>query len=265
MNTKNEEKDQLTRVLEETKYARIPFSAIEPIPGINRQVCPKHAETCKNQIKEADEFFGTFTLAKHPTKKGKYVLVDYGHRFEALKSVNRSVAPMCQIIKASTEAEIAEAMKRMNSNSKKWTILNHVNALAGLGNVHYQILKGLFESNKLTAATLPMLLSLQGRGVTKKQIEQGTFRVVNPNWKQNLMEVEEILELDYIAKGFNRRPLIEALVQLVTSTDYNHAEFMLNLHRLGKRNFQMRIVDKEAGDILKTLKKIQRKKLSLAA
>ena len=40
---------------------------------------------------------------------------------------------------------------------------------------------------------------------------------------------------------------------------------MLNLHRLGKRNFQMRIVDKEANDILKTLKKIQRKKLSLAA
>lgn len=79
------------------------------------------------------------------------------------------------------------------------------------------------------------------------------------------MEVEEILDLEYIAKGFNRRPLIEALVQLVTGNDYNHAEFMLNLHRLGKRNFQMRIVDKEANDILKTLKKIQRKKLSLAA
>ena len=215
MNTKNEEKDQLTRIVEETIYERIPFSAIESIPNINRQVCPKHSDKCKNEIKEADEFFGAFVLARHPTKKGKYVLVDYGHRFDALKIVDRSVAPMCQIIKATNEDEIAAAMKRMNSNGKKWTILNHVNALAGLGNVHYQILKNLFEGNKLTAATLPMLLSLQSRSVTKKQIEQGTFRVVNPNWKQNLMEVEEILELEYIAKGFNRRPLIEALVQLV--------------------------------------------------
>lgn len=172
MNTKNEEKDQLTRVLLETKYARIPFSAIEPIPGINRQVCPKHAEKCRNEIKEANEFFGAFLLAKHPTKKGKYVLVDYGHRFEALRTVSRSVAPMCQIIKASTEAEIAEVMKRINSNNKKWTILNHVNALAGLGNVHYQILKGLFESNKLTAATLPMLLSLQGREPQKSKLNK---------------------------------------------------------------------------------------------
>jgi hypothetical protein len=261
----NVEKEQLTKALEETNFVRIPFESIEPIHGINRTVCLKHAEKCKNEIKDANEFYGAFLVAKHPKTEGRFVLVDYGHRFEALKSVGRNVAPMCQIINAKTEAEIAEAMKRINSNGKKWTILNHVNALAGLGNKHYQILNNLFVNNKLTAATLPMLLSLQSRPITKKQIEKGTFRVVNPNWERNLSEVEEIIEMDFTAKGSNRRPYIEALVQLVSNADYNHSVFVENLGSVGKKAFQIRIMDKESNDILKVLHKIQRKTLSIAA
>ena len=261
----NVEKEQLTKVLEETNFVRIPLESIEPIPGINRTVCLKHAEKCKNEIKDANEFYGAFLVAEHPKKEGKFVLVDYGHRFEALKFVDRNVTPMCQVIKAKTEAEIAEAMKRINSNGKKWTILNHVNALAGLGNKHYQILNNLFVNNKLTAATLPMLLSLQSRSITKKQIEKGTFRVVNPDWEKNLAEIEEIIEMDFTAKGSNRRPFIEALVQLVSSVDYNHSIFIENLGSVGKKAFQIRIMDKESNDILKVLHKIQRKTLSIAA
>lgn len=263
---KNAEQEQLTKVLEETNFVRIPFGSIEPFPSINRTVCLKHAEKCKNEIKDANEFYGAFLVAKHPQKEGKFVIVDYGHRFDSLiKVVGKDVAPMCQIIKAETETEIAEAMKRMNSNGKKWTILNHVNALAGLGNKHYQILNNLFVNNKLTAATLPMLLSLQSRSITKKQIEKGTFRVANPNWERNLAEIEEIIELDFTAKGSNRRPYIEALVQLVSDAEYNHSVFVENLQNVGKKAFQIRIMDKESADILKVLKKIQRKTFSIAA
>ena len=252
-------KKELTDILNAQDVVKIPLGKIKFLSDINRGVNDKHANKIQKSILNTGEFLSVFILAKHPTEK-HYVVLDGQHRYTAFDCVDRKVLVNCIISKAKNLAEIVDVMKTLNSNSSKWILQDYINAFAGLGDKSFKALKEALKDNTLTASTLPMLMTLQGRSQTKASIENGTFTIVNPDWKKQLEQVKEILDIGIIERhGGGSRQRVQALVEFVISDDYKHERFIENLKREKPNEFHLNIMDKESGKIKAYLLEIQKR------
>ena len=213
------------KVLESYDYDRFLFM------GENRKVSQAHVASLKESIMN-NGFLDNYPVQVSEDSEGRFWIIDGQHRFTACRELG---APIRFTIRPSDDA--AHDLRVANALAKPWKDEDFLNHFCQLKNPSYLLLKQFMADYQLGIYAALTVLSgntWKVEGIRQKfRTGQFTFTQEDVDAAAEIMlKVNEVRFYDARLRPFRTdRPFLAALITVVSSHLYNHAQMMKNVER----------------------------------
>lgn len=180
----------------------------------NRIVIPSHVKRLTQSMKDNGWVRGSYVVVD---KNGN--VIDGQHRVLAAAI---SKVPINYVIESRISVD---NIRLLNTNSKNWNIIDHLQYHVKEGNQNY-ILLDRFMKNfpDLRPTECTMLVKNNSSSATRGEFESGNFVVrdmkVAYDWGHKIMSLKP-----YFEKGYNKSIFVRAIVKVLQKPEFNFDEF----------------------------------------
>jgi hypothetical protein len=198
----------------------------------NRIIIPSHVKRLSHSMKNNGWVRGSYVVVD---KNGN--VIDGQHRVLAAQD---SKVPITYVIENRISVD---NIRLLNTNSKNWNIIDHLEYHVKQGNMNYVLLDRFmknFPTLKPTECT--MLVKNNNSSAERGEFESGNFVVrdmkVAYDWGHKIMSLKP-----YFDKGYNKSIFVRAMVKVLQKPVFNFNEFLHKVQLRPKSIFMCGTVD----------------------
>lgn len=198
----------MKNVLQTKEYSKFKFH------HLNRKPISAHVERLYKSMMKDGWIPGSYMVVDSDN-----VIIDGQHRLIAAQKAN---VPVEYVVEAKANVN---TIKRINSNSKNWSISDHVKVYVSEGKENYVKLDKFMKAfPDLKITVCGMLLTNSTNHLMREDIESGEFKILDLNlaylWAQYLMNLKQ-----YFPKGYNKTLFARAMIMALRSPMFRFTDF----------------------------------------
>jgi len=199
----------------------------------NRKIIPAHVNSLYKSMLTHGWAHGSIAVVD-----SRLNVIDGQHRILAAEKANVPVTYTMN------KKVTADEIGTLNTNTKNWNIITHLERFVKLGYPHYVVLdKFMRNFPELKPTECTMLVRNTMASANREIFESGKFETKNVlvayEWAHNIMKLKP-----YFEKGYNRSIFVRALIKVMSNKpEFNFSEFLHKVQLRPKSIFMCGTVD----------------------